>query len=68
MNRKELDAARLRLGLTPTQMARAMAIPYDSYKDLGKRRAIQDYHERIIDLLLTVQGTRAGKKYGIGPD
>ena len=44
------------LEFTPPQMAEAIGMPYDSYKNLKNgRRAIRDIHVRAIDLLLTVQ-------------
>lgn len=55
MTREELEAVAEQLNLSPTEMARAMGIPYDTYKDLGKRRDIQPIHERVICLLKAVR-------------
>ncbi len=52
------------LNLSPLGMAEAMAIPYDSYKDLKSgRRSIRDIHRRVIELLTAIEngGVRAAK-------
>lgn len=52
MNAKELTAARKKLGLTPTEMARAMGVSYDTYKSWQSgRRAMPAVANRCLELL-----------------
>jgi hypothetical protein len=51
-----LETAEEILNLNPTLMAKAMAIPYNSYKDLRNgRRALKPFHRRMIELLKIVE-------------
>jgi len=53
MTPRKLTAARKKLGLTPTEMARAMGVPYDTYKDWQSgRRSMSALAERCVELLL----------------
>ncbi len=53
MTPKQLTAARKKLGLTPTEMARAMGAPYDTYKDWQSgRRGMTGTTVRCVELLL----------------
>ena len=54
MTPKQLTAARKKLGLTPTEMARAMGVPYDTFKDWQSgRRTMPSVANRCVELLLT---------------
>ena len=58
MTSKELTAARKMLGLTPTQMARAMGVSYDTYKSWQSgRRAMPSVAARCVELLLKYPAT-----------
>ena len=53
MNRRKLKAARSKLGLTPTEMARAMGVSYDTYKQWQSgKRSMSASAERCVELLL----------------
>ena len=53
MTPRKLTAARKKLGLTPTEMARAMGVPYDTYKDWQSgRRSMSALAVRCVELLL----------------
>ena len=53
MTPRQLTTARKKLGLTPTEMARAMGVPYDSFKDWQSgRRHMSALANRCVDLLL----------------
>jgi len=53
MTPKELTAARKILDLSPTEMARAMGVPYDTYKSWQSgRRSMPAVAVRCIELLL----------------
>jgi len=53
MTSKQLADARDKLGLSPTEMARAMGVPYDTYKDgQSGRRAMPAVAVRCVELLL----------------
>ncbi len=53
MTPRKLKAARKKLGLTPTEMARAMGVPYDTYKDWQSgRHSMSAAAERCVELLL----------------
>ncbi len=55
---RKLTAARKKLGLTPTEMARAMGVPYDTYKDWQSgRRKMPSVATRCVELLLRSPGT-----------
>jgi len=61
MTPRKLTAARKKLGLRPTEMARAMGVPYDTYKDWQSgRRSMPSVAIRCVELLLQRLGT-AGK-------
>ena len=50
---KQLTAARKKLGLTPTEMARAMGVSYDTFKDWQSgRRGMTPVANRCVELLL----------------
>ncbi len=58
MTPKELTAARKKLGLSPTEMARAMGVSYDTYKSWQSgRRAMPAVAARCVELLLTYPKT-----------
>ncbi len=58
MSPRKLTAARKKLGLTPTEMARAMGVPYDTYKDWQSgRRKMPSVAIRCVELLLRSPGT-----------
>lgn len=62
----DLVAAEETLGLGPVAVARAMGIPYDTYKDIKNgRRPLKPIHRRVLALLLAVKGTRKGAKFGV---
>jgi len=53
MTAKELNAARKKLGLTPTEMARAMGVSYDTYRSWQSgRRSMPAVAGRCVELLL----------------
>ena len=53
MTPRQLNSARKKLGLTPTGMARAMGVPYDTYKDWQSgRRSMSALAIRCVELLL----------------
>jgi len=53
MTPRKLTAARKKLGLTPTEMARAMGVPYDTYKDWQSgRRGMSASAVRCVELLM----------------
>jgi DNA-binding transcriptional regulator YiaG len=53
MTPKELTAARNSLGLSPTEMANAMGVTYDTYKNWQSgRRAMPAVADRCVELLL----------------
>ncbi len=53
MTPRKLTAARKKLGLTPTEMARAMGVPYDTYKDWQSGRySMASVGIRCVELLL----------------
>ena len=53
MTPRKLTAARKKLGLTPTEMARAMGVSYPTYKDWQSgRRSMSASAERCVELLL----------------
>ena len=54
----QLKIARRKLDLTPTEMARAMGVPYDTYKSWQSgRRTMPAVAVRCVELLLTHPGT-----------
>ena len=54
MTPRKLKAARKKLDLTPTEMARAMGVPYDTYKDWQSgRHTMSASAVRCLELLLT---------------
>ena len=58
MTPRQLTAARKKLGLTPTEMARAMGVSYPTYKDWQSgRRGMAASAVRCVELLLTHPGT-----------
>ncbi len=58
MTPRKLTAARKKLGLTPTEMARAMGVPYDTYKDWQSgRHSMPSVAVRCVELLLRHPGT-----------
>ena len=62
----EILAAEQALELGPVAMARAMSLPYDTYKDLKSgRRPLKPIHIKCIALLLAVKGTRKGRRFGV---
>lgn len=66
MNPEQLADARNTLDLTPTAMAAALGVSYDTFKDWQSgRRKMPPVASRCIELLLAVQGTRVGKKFGV---
>lgn len=66
MTPNDLTTARKTLDLTPTAMASAMGVGYDTYKDWQSgRRKMPPVADRCIELLLAAQGTRVGKKFGV---
>ena len=53
MTPRQLTNARKKLGLRPTEMARAMGVPYDTYKDWQSgRRGMSASAVRCAELLL----------------
>ncbi len=53
MSPGELAAARWKIGLSPTEMARAMAVPYDTYKDWQSgRRSMSALAVRCVEILV----------------
>ena len=53
MTAGELTKTRKRLGLSPTQMARAMGVSYDTYRSWQSgRRAMPAVAARCVELLL----------------
>lgn len=53
MTPKQLIAARTTLGLSPTEMARAMGVNYDTYKSWQSgRRSMPAVAVRCVELLL----------------
>ncbi len=53
MDKLELIAARRTLRLAPVEMARAMGVPYDTYKDWQSgRRKMPAVADRCVELLL----------------
>ncbi len=53
MTPRKLTNARRKLDLTPTEMARAMGVPYDTYKDWQSgRRRMSALAVRCVELLL----------------
>ena len=51
MTPRKLAAARKKLGLTPTEMARAMGVPYDTYKDWQSgRHSMPSVAVRCVEL------------------
>jgi DNA-binding transcriptional regulator YiaG len=53
MKNKKLVSARDKLGLSPTQMAKAMGVSYDTYKDWQSgRRSMSNCSHRCLELLL----------------
>ena len=66
MNCDQLTQAREILNLSPTQMAKALGISYDTYKDWQSgRRKPPAVAIRCVQLLLAIQGTHIGKKFGL---
>jgi len=58
MTPKQLTAARKKLGLTPTEMARAMGVSYPTFKDWQSgRRGMSASSVRCVELLLTHPAT-----------
>ena len=58
MTPRKLTAARKKLGLTPTEMARAMGVPYDTYKEWQSgRHSMSSAAVRCVELLLRHPGT-----------
>ncbi len=58
MTPRQLTAARKNLGLTPTEMARAMGVPYDTYKDWQSgRHSVPSVGVRCVELLLAHPAT-----------
>ncbi len=58
MTPKELLAARKKLELSPTEMARAMGVSYDTYKSWQNgRRSMPKVAIRCVELLLTYPKT-----------
>ncbi len=52
MTPKQLTSARKQLGLTPTEMARAMGVSYDTFKDWQSgRRGMPPVANRCVELL-----------------
>jgi len=65
MTPKELTAARKKLELSPTEMARAMGAPYDTYKSWQSgRRSMPAVAVRCVELLLFYPKT--ARKLGSG--
>ena len=53
MTPRQLTTARKKLGLSPTEMARAIGVPYDTYKDWQSgRRSMSALAVRCVELLL----------------
>jgi len=53
MTPKQLTAARKQLGLTPSEMARAMGVSDDTYKDWQSgKRGMPPVANRCVELLL----------------
>ena len=66
MTNDELTAARNELGLTPSEMAQAMGVSYDTFKDWQSgRRKLKGATVRVVEMLLAMKGTRVGKKFGV---
>ncbi len=58
MTPKQLTAARKQLDLTPTEMARAMGVPYDTFKDWQSgKRGMPLVANRCVELLLLLPRT-----------
>lgn len=58
MTPRQLTLARKKLGLTPTEMARAMGVSYPTYKDWQSgRRGMSAAAVRCVELLLMHPGT-----------
>jgi len=65
MTPKELTAARKKLELSPTEMARAMGASYDTYKSWQSgRRSMPAVAVRCVELLLIYPKT--ARKLGSG--
>ncbi len=61
MTPRQLTNARKKLGLRPTEMARAMGVPYDTYKDWQSgRRSMPSVAIRCVELLLRHPETADG--------
>lgn len=66
MTSDELTKARRKLGLSPTGMARAMNVPYDTYKDWQSgRRKMTPAASRLVEALLALKGTPQGAAFGV---
>lgn len=53
MEPEDLTKAREKLGLTPTEMARAMGVPYDTFNNWeAGRRSMPAVAVRCVELLL----------------
>ncbi len=66
MNKDELKEARLKLGLKPVQMATIMGAKYGAFKKWQNgERTMGGTSSKCIELLLAIQGTETGKKFGL---
>ncbi len=66
MTPKKLQQAREALELSPTEMAAAMGVTYDTFKSWQSgRRAMPAVADRCVELLVAMKGTRVGKQFGV---
>lgn len=67
MDKDELNQVRTEIfELTPGEMAAAMGVSYDTFKDWQSgRRNMNSSAVRCIELLKALKGTRKGKKFGV---
>jgi len=66
MSPSELESAMKQLGLGPVAMAKSLGCSYNTFKQWkGGQRTMTPVAVRAVELLLAIQGTDVGRKFGV---